>query len=51
MDAVKFSLVFRGYKASEVDWVLDRLARQIDDLRAELDEVRVARDNVDANAE
>ena len=51
VDAVKFSLVFRGYKASEVDWVLDRLARQIDDLRAELDEVRVARDNVDANAE
>ena len=31
IDAVKFSLVFRGYKASEVDWVLDRLARQIDD--------------------
>lgn len=51
VDAVKFSLVFRGYKASEVDWVLDRLARQIDDLRAELDEVRDARDNVDANAE
>ncbi|MFD6196924.1 DivIVA domain-containing protein [Mycobacteriaceae bacterium NPDC060252] len=51
VDAVKFSLVFRGYKASEVDWVLDRLARQIDELRAELDEVRGSRVNIDANAE
>ncbi|TDZ97691.1 DivIVA domain-containing protein [Mycobacteroides salmoniphilum] len=51
VDAVKFSLVFRGYKASEVDWVLDRLARQIDELRAELDEVQGSRVNVDANAE
>ncbi|MGH3723949.1 MAG: DivIVA domain-containing protein [Mycobacterium sp.] len=40
VDAVKFSLVFRGYKSSEVDWVLDRLARQIDELRLELDETR-----------
>lgn len=51
VDAVKFSLVFRGYKAGEVDWVLDRLARQIDDLRAELDEVRGARVNIEANAD
>ncbi|MGH3953844.1 MAG: DivIVA domain-containing protein [Mycobacterium sp.] len=51
VDAVKFSLVFRGYKASEVDWVLDRLARQIDELRAELDEVQGSRVNIDANAE
>lgn len=38
VDNVKLSLVFRGYKASEVDWVLDRLARRIDELQAELDE-------------
>ncbi|AKC38250.1 DivIVA domain-containing protein [Mycolicibacterium phlei] len=51
VDAVKFSLVFRGYKASEVDWVLDRLARQIDELRAELDEAQGARAGIEANAE
>ncbi|MUM22087.1 DivIVA domain-containing protein [Mycobacterium sp. CBMA271] len=51
VDAVKFSLVFRGYKASEVDWVLDRLARQIDKLRAELDEVQDARARTEAHVE
>lgn len=51
VDAVKFSLVFRGYKANEVDWVLDRLAREIDELRSELDEVQGSRANIDANAE
>ncbi|WP_156764563.1 DivIVA domain-containing protein, partial [Mycobacterium sp. E3247] len=28
--------VLRGYKTSEVDWVLDRLARELEALRGEL---------------
>lgn len=34
---LKFQQVVRGYKASEVDWALDRLAREIDELRARID--------------
>ena len=34
--ALKFQQVVRGYKAAEVDWALERLAREIDALRAEL---------------
>lgn len=34
--ALRFQQVLRGYKASEVDWALERLAGQIDDLRAQL---------------
>lgn len=37
---VRFQLVLRGYKMSEVDWVLRRLSGEIDDLRSELDELR-----------
>ncbi len=36
VDAVKFTQVLRGYKVSEVDWVLDRLAREIEALRGQL---------------
>jgi DivIVA domain-containing protein len=36
VDAVKFTQVLRGYKASEVDWVLDRLARELEALRGQL---------------
>lgn len=36
IDAVKFAQVFRGYKTSEVDWVLDRLGVELDSLRAQL---------------
>ena len=36
VDAVKFTQVMRGYKASEVDWVLDRLARELEALRGQL---------------
>ncbi|OBI48981.1 DivIVA domain-containing protein [Mycobacterium sp. E787] len=36
VDAVKFTQVLRGYKTSEVDWVLDRLARELEALRGEL---------------
>ena len=42
VEAVKFSQVLRGYKTSEVDWVLDRLGRELDMLRGELDAVRAA---------
>jgi DivIVA domain-containing protein len=36
VDAVKFTQTLRGYKASEVDWVLDRLSREIELLRGQL---------------
>ena len=36
VDAVKFSQVLRGYKTSEVDWVLDRLGRELEALRGQL---------------
>ncbi|GAB1508393.1 DivIVA domain-containing protein [Actinophytocola sp. KF-1] len=37
---VRFQLVVRGYKMSEVDWVLRRLSVELDDLRAENAELR-----------
>jgi DivIVA domain-containing protein len=37
---VRFQLVLRGYKMSEVDWVLRRLSGELEDLRAEVDELR-----------
>lgn len=37
---VRFQLVLRGYKMSEVDWVLRRLSGELEDLRSELDELR-----------
>lgn len=33
---VRFQLVLRGYKMSEVDWVLARLGEELDDLRAKV---------------
>jgi DivIVA domain-containing protein len=30
---VRFQLVLRGYKMSEVDWVLKRVGEELDDLR------------------
>lgn len=36
VEAVKFTQVLRGYKTSEVDWVLDRLSQELDLLRGEL---------------
>lgn len=40
VDALAFTQVLRGYKTSEVDWVLDRLGTEIDQLRAQLDTER-----------
>ncbi|NKR85711.1 DivIVA domain-containing protein [Rhodococcus hoagii] len=34
--ALRFQQTLRGYKASEVDWALDRLGWEIDSLRAQL---------------
>jgi DivIVA domain-containing protein len=42
--SVRFQQVFRGYKMSEVDWVLARLSEEVDQLRgrvAELEQGRV----------
>jgi DivIVA domain-containing protein len=40
VDAVKFTQTLRGYKTSEVDWVLDRLSQELDSLRGELSMLR-----------
>ncbi|MHC9294171.1 DivIVA domain-containing protein [Mycobacterium sp. LTG2003] len=42
VEALKFSQTLRGYKTSEVDWVLDRLGTELDALRGELAAVRAA---------
>ena len=42
VDAVKFTQALRGYKTSEVDWVLDRLGQELDLLRGQLAAVRAA---------
>jgi DivIVA domain-containing protein len=42
IEAVKFTQVLRGYKTSEVDWVLDRLGAELDRLRAELAATRTS---------
>jgi DivIVA domain-containing protein len=40
VDALKFTQTLRGYKTAEVDWVLDRLGQELDQLRGELATVR-----------
>jgi DivIVA domain-containing protein len=40
---VRFQLVLRGYKMSEVDWVLRRTAEELDTLRARVAELEAAR--------
>lgn len=40
MRALRFQQTLRGYKASEVDWALDRLAEEIEYLRAQLQELQ-----------
>ena len=42
VDSVKFTQTVRGYKTSEVDWVLDRLGQELDLLRGQLAAVRAA---------
>jgi len=47
VDAVKFTQVLRGYKTSEVDWVLDRLGRELEMLRGQLATIRGDSDQTD----
>ena len=42
VEAVKFTQTVRGYKPSEVDWVLDRVGQELDLLRGQLAAVRAA---------
>lgn len=42
VDAIKFTQTLRGYKASEVDWVLERLGQELDQLRGQVAAVRAA---------
>jgi DivIVA domain-containing protein len=53
VEAVKFTQTLRGYKTSEVDWVLDRLGQELDLLRGQLSSVHAAAagDDVDNAAE
>lgn len=40
---VKFQLVLRGYKMSEVDWTMSRLATEIDELRGRVADLEAER--------
>jgi DivIVA domain-containing protein len=51
VDGVKFTQALRGYKTSEVDWVLDRLGQELDLLRGELSSVHAAERLVAADVE
>ena len=42
VNEIRFTQTVRGYKTSEVDWVLDRLGQELDALRGELAAVRAA---------
>ena len=50
VDVVKFTQVLRGYKTSEVDWVLARLGTALDQWRGELAAVRAAAGLIDVEA-
>jgi DivIVA domain-containing protein len=41
--AIRFSQVLRGYRMSEVDWVLHRAANELDVLRARVAELEAQR--------
>ncbi|WP_043847912.1 DivIVA domain-containing protein [Amycolatopsis keratiniphila] len=42
--AVRYQMVLRGYKMSEVDWVMRRLGVEIEDLRAKVAELEEERE-------
>jgi DivIVA domain-containing protein len=50
VEAVKFTQTLRGYKTSEVDWVLDRLGQELDLLRGQLAAVQAAQSTDDNEA-
>lgn len=47
--AVRFQLVLRGYKMTEVDWVLRRVGDELDGLRARVAELE-AKQQADSDA-
>jgi DivIVA domain-containing protein len=49
VEAVKFTQALRGYKTSEVDWVLARLGMEIDNLRGQLAAVRGVDEEVETD--
>jgi len=51
VDAVKFTQTLRGYKTSEVDWVLDRLGRELEVLRGQLAAIEASTGSTVAVAE
>jgi DivIVA domain-containing protein len=42
VEALKFTQTLRGYKAAEVDWALDRLGQELDQLRGQVAALRAA---------
>ncbi len=46
--ALRFQQAVRGYRMAEVDWVLDRLATELDRIGAERDDLRARLAEVDA---
>ncbi|MDJ0392333.1 DivIVA domain-containing protein [Rhodococcus sp. G-MC3] len=42
VDVLRFQQTLRGYKQSEVDWVLDRLGAEIDLLRSRLSAAQIS---------
>ncbi|BBZ29870.1 cell division protein DivIVA [Mycolicibacterium madagascariense] len=42
VEALKFTQTLRGYKVSEVDWVLDRLGQELDQLHGQVAALRAA---------
>jgi DivIVA domain-containing protein len=46
--AVRFQLVVRGYKMTEVDWVLQRVGAELDELRARVAELEARGADADA---
>ena len=42
VEALKFTQTVRGYKVGEVDWVLDRLGQELDQLRGQVAALRAA---------
>jgi DivIVA domain-containing protein len=44
VQSVRFQLVLRGYKMSEVDWVMRRLGVEIDNLRGRIAELEAERE-------
>ena len=48
--SLRFAQVTLGYKAGEVDWALEKLAREIDELRSALYRLQ-ARDEVESPAQ